>query len=269
MDFDSFKKTKIKYNKLTMNNTNNIVNNANSVNNLINNVNVVNNNQALIIYNNIITDINSNEQSETIEAFPWLFDREGKAINYTDNVNIFEAIELISHFLETKFKENPEKISTVKISEFIEIFDIANKKVTVLELYNHVSSLYKKDKEFLNKAEELLNANYIADESDEFKPFGSIGDIPFTLNQICNNLKDLKWEGIINSSRITINVVPVCANLIGYGVLMRGYVKHVYKQPLLPNLTEVERKNELLRRNRNLALFGLLGAPLTLCLLKV
>ena len=165
MDFDSFKKTKIKYNKLTMNNTNNIVNNANAVNNLINNVNVVNNNQALIIYNNIITDINSNEQSETIEAFPWLFDREGKAINYTDNVNIFEAIELISHFLETKFKENPEKISTVKISEFIEIFDIANKKVTVLELYNHVSSLYKKDKEFLNKAEELLNANYIADVS--------------------------------------------------------------------------------------------------------
>ena len=49
-----------------MNNTNNIVNNANAVNNLINNVNVVNNNQALIIYNNIITDINSNEQSETI-----------------------------------------------------------------------------------------------------------------------------------------------------------------------------------------------------------
>ena len=136
-----------------MNNTNNLVNNANAVNNLINNVNVVNNNQPLIIHNNIITDINSNEQSETIEAFPWLFDREGKAINYTDNVNIFEAIELISHFLETKFKENPEKISTVKISEFIEIFDIANKKVTVLELYNHVSSLYKKDKEFLNKSE--------------------------------------------------------------------------------------------------------------------
>ena len=115
----------------------------------------------------------------------------------------------------------------------------------------------------------VFNLAFFNFRSDVFKPFGSIGDIPFTLNQICNNLKDLKWEGIINSSRITINVVPVCANLIGYGVLMRGYVKHVYKQPLLPNLTEVERKNELLRRNRNLALFGLLGAPLTLCLLKV
>ena len=94
-----------------MNNTNNIVNNANAVNNLINNVNVVNNNQALIIHNNIITDINSNEQSETIEAFPWLFDREGKAINYTDNVNIFEAIELISHFLEKKL-ENKSYFNT-------------------------------------------------------------------------------------------------------------------------------------------------------------
>ena len=148
-----------------MNNANNIVTNANVINNIINNANVVNNNQALILYNNVIEDIKSDSMSETKDLFPWLFDREGKAINYTENVNIFEAIELISNFLEKKFKENPEKISTVKISEFIEIFDIANKKVTVLELYNHVSSLYKKDKEFLNKAEELLNANYIADVS--------------------------------------------------------------------------------------------------------
>lgn len=58
------------------------------------------------------------------------------------------------------------------------------------------------------------------------------------------------------NSQITINVVPFCSNLIGYGFIMRSYVKLLYNAHVVGN--DIERKMELVRRNRHLALFGVL-----------
>lgn len=138
--------------------------------------------------------------------------------------------------------------------------------MTVLELYNHVSSFYKEDKEFFKKAEEILIASSPEERSEVLRPLGAIGDI--TLNQLFINLKELKWESLVHNTQITINVVPFCANLVGYGIILRGYLKLVHNRPLNPNLSNLQGNLELKNRNRNLALFALMGAPITLVLLK-
>lgn len=236
------------------------------INNLLNSTDSpVNNNKALVLYENFVDQkLNSEGSSSTLEAFPWFFDANGKAIDYNKEINVFQAVEIISRFLEAKYHINPDSISGVKISQLLSKFDLENKKVTVLELYNHVSSLYNKDKEFFENTVQNLNDVSIAQNENILKPLGEYGDI--TLNQICNKLKDLKWESVVNNGVFTVNLIPFCANLVGYGFILRSYVKHVYNQPY--QKTGVDLNLQKAVRNRNLAIFSLVGAPLTLVLLK-
>ena len=53
-------------------------------------------------------------------------------------------------------------------------------------------------------------------------------------------------------------------NSIGFGLLLRSYVKYIHNKPLPQSLTGLQKEMHLKIRNRNLILFLLVGAPLTL-----
>jgi hypothetical protein len=82
-----------------------------------------------------------------------------------------------------------------KIGEILQPFS-DNKDITVIELFNHVSKLYKEDN--LNLLAKLTSDSEIFSDTiitnNSSKPFGEYGDV--TLNQIGvalkNNLKDIK-----------------------------------------------------------------------------
>ena len=216
------------------------------------------------------------------ESFPWFVDEEDKLIDYHKPLSLFNGVKLVSHYLETSYRLNKDQLSEVKITEILEPFQ-DNEKVTVLELYNHISRLYNNDKENFNKlfekgtsessnssaggdgigrGEEGIDTNTIGNLLQSEKPFGKYGDI--TINELAVSLKHLKWDEILNHGKIVVHTAPLCMNLISFSFILRGYMKYVHNKPYPRNLTLQQLTVEKNLRNRNLALFLLLGAPLTL-----
>lgn len=68
-------------------------------------------------------------------------------------------------------------------------------------------------------------------------------------------------------NHVNIDVLTVAAfatNLIGYGLMLSSYHKFVYKSPTPTGLAGVEKVQYLLKKDRNLALFASIIAPVTL-----
>lgn len=66
-----------------------------------------------------ITPISSTSYSE---SFPLLVEKNGNNIAFNEHVSIFDGVQLISRYLENRFEVDPEKLSTVKLTEILEIF---------------------------------------------------------------------------------------------------------------------------------------------------
>ena len=254
------------------------MNAANQVANLFA-LNQANQNQMAVVLANTLTleDIKELQHSSMIEDFPWLFDKEGKPINFNEKLNVFDGVKLISNLLEKKFKLKPESISQQKVSEVLNLFS-ENKEVTVLELYNHVSSIYKTDNTIFTEVFNELEANSdtldlndnsgtIGLKESRFKPFGEYGKI--RVNDLATKIWELKWSTIIHGAKLTVQVVPLCINLVGYGLIMRSYVKHDYKREFDKNLSFEVLQAQKAARNKNLAIFALICAPITLGLIKL
>ena len=232
----------------------------------------INNDKAVVLYNKLVKeDIRIEGSTDSREDFVWLFDSDGKAIDFTQHVDLFKGVQLISNFLEQIYEINPDKISDVKISEFLKIYN-TNEKLTVLDLYNHVSRLYKNEKDFfIRKTEVLTQTDVKSDEeliNKAFKPFGEIGEQPFTLNGIAKKAMELDWEFVVNSAHVSVHLVPLCVNLVGYGAMLGTYIKLIHNRPIDSGLSEAQIKIQIMNKNRNLFLFAFFGAPLTLGLIK-
>jgi hypothetical protein len=221
------------------------------------------------------------------ESFPWLLDENGEIIAYNKPINLFNGVKLISNFLSQRFDVDKNLLSEVKITELLEPFK-NNESVTVLDLFNHVSNIYKTDKDSLNLLVNKLtldsasqrssaegvdyhitsenNTNIFSTIFNSSKPFGNYGDI--TLNQIGVYLRDLKWEAVLNKTEFTFNAIPIAMNFVGFSLVLRSFMKYVHNRPFEPNITLVKRRIEEATRNRQLAAFILIGAPLTLLFLK-
>ena len=182
------------------------------------------------------------------ESFPWFVDKEGKCIDYNKPISLFNGVKLVSHFLEKRYGLNNDLISEVKITEILEPFQ-GNEKVTILDLYNHISRIYNKDKDSFNKLFEIgtsesdnssaggdgiatvgegIDTNTLGNLFNSSKPFGKYGDI--SLNEIGVSLRDLKWDVILNHGQIVVNTGPLCMNVISFSLLLRGYMKYVRTQ---------------------------------------
>ena len=101
---------------------------------------------------------------------------------------MFEGVKLISRFLETRYHVNPDLISEAPLTEILKLFK-DNKNITVSEIFDHVSKLYKEDDNFfaqkITTETENLSDNLIKDTS---RPFGQYGEV--TLNKIGVALKE-------------------------------------------------------------------------------
>jgi len=100
--------------------------------------------------------------------------------------------------------------------------------------------------------------------------FGQFGEV--TLNQIGvalkDNLKDINRESLYDRTRLTVQGLPVASNVIGYSLILKSYMKYVHNRPLDQGINTVQNNQQKMLRNRQLVLFCILGAPLTLFFLK-
>jgi len=63
---------------------------------------------------------------------------------------MFDGVQLVSRFLETRYGVNPGQISEAKLTEVLEYFK-DNKNVTVLDLYDRITKIYDEDQNFFFK----------------------------------------------------------------------------------------------------------------------
>ena len=72
-----------------------------------------------------------------------------------------------------------------------------------------------------------------------------------------------------NNGRITVNALPTVMNGVSFGIVMRSYFRYVHNRPFAADLSVEQKAKELKFRNRSLAAFAIIGAPLTVYLLRI
>ena len=210
--------------------------------------------------------------SRSAKSLPWLVDEEGKILDYTKPLKLFNGVKIISCFLESRSKMDPNLISNAKLTEILEFFN-TNNTVSVLELYNHVSKIYKEDESSFSKQltseTDKFSDNLLTVESNTTKPFYPYGEITF--NQLCfaqkENIPDINWGFVYNLTKLTVHGLPVAVNVIGYSIMIITYMKYVHNRPIDKGLSPKQMENTKIMRNRQLGLFCLIGAPITMFLL--
>ena len=70
------------------------------------------------------------------------------------------------------------------------------------------------------------------------------------------------------NTRLTIHGVPVAMNAISYGLLLKTYMKYVHNRPMEAGYTPSQIKLKQALRNKQLGLFCIIGAPLSMLLLR-
>lgn len=216
---------------------------------------------AAIIEKNLIKD---NDISSIADSFPWFYDSNGDKIDYNADIRLFKGIELISNFLEKKHRFDTSTVSEVILSDILKPFE--NKKnVTVLELYNHVSSLYTNGKikdtvisEIENESKEIMEGEKFSEI--ESKPLGEFGEV--TINQLINKTKEHNWVALYKNVEITENAVPMALNLISYGFVLNAYAKHVHRTPAPSHYNALQLQAFQRAKVSRLIFFSAVWAPL-------
>nr|WVH38206.1 hypothetical protein [Trametes cingulata] len=204
----------------------------------------VNNEMALAIIDQDFLKRNllESKSSETSEVFPWFIDDGGHIIDLKKNLNVFEAVEVISHI---KKKYDVDTDSTIKIK----LDEMTKEESNRITAYN------------------LSNTLMVENKQELFKALGSFGEK--SLNEFSRYILNLKWETILSKGQVTIHAIPSLLNFVSYGVMVRSYMKHVHNRPLPRGLNEKELNTIKKSRNIQLALFSLIGAPIGLVLVKM
>lgn len=71
-------------------------------------------------------------------------DENGNKIDCDLPIRVFDGVKLIARYLETRHLVNPDLITEATLTEILKLFK-ENENITVAELFDHVTSLYKKD----------------------------------------------------------------------------------------------------------------------------
>lgn len=218
---------------------------------------------------------NSDDSVSSYDSnFPWLMDENNQILDYNKQIDVFKGVKMISYYLEKRFDLDKDQISNVKISELLEPFK-DNNNVTVLELFNHFGNIYNNNKDSLikdliqdttksltlNKMSSVENASM-----STLKPLGTFGDT--TLNEVSVSLLNLRWDLILNNAKLTIHAAPLAMNLLSYTFFIKGYMKYVHNRPYDFGPYAASLPKQQRQRNIRLAIFSLVGAPLTLCFIK-
>ena len=78
----------------------------------------------LVPYTNVSKESQESDisLSSYTEAFPWLLDENGKALDYNKRVGLFDGIKVMSNYINTRYNVNPNLISESKLSEILKPF---------------------------------------------------------------------------------------------------------------------------------------------------
>lgn len=217
-----------------------------------------------------------NTDMPTIDIPKELQNEFGLRLECTHPISMFDGVKIISRYLELKHNIDPETISETKITEILKIFDKGT--VTAEDLFQHMNDLFEKDKEFYidklktetKNLSEKLSENLISEDS---KPFGQYGEI--TLNQLGIKLKenfkhlnDIRWDLVYDNAKLTVHALPTAVHAVGYGLVIKTYINKVHNRPIETGLSNSELNLIKIRRNKELAFFCVLGAPLVMSLLR-
>jgi hypothetical protein len=69
-------------------------------------------------------------------------------------------------------------------------------------------------------------------------------------------------------TKLTIHGAPVAVNAISYALFLKSYMKFVHNRPMEKGLNASQLEIRKLGRNRQLGIFCIIGAPLTMLLLR-
>jgi hypothetical protein len=211
------------------------------------------------------------------ESFPWFVDDEGRPIDFNKPIAVFNGVKLISKYLETRYRADPNLISEAKISDLLELFK-DNKTVTVYDLFGHVDKKFREDRgsfseKLSNETEPLTTMlpdssnTSLTNSSKTSKPLGEYGEV--SLNKIGVFLKEnLNWEFVCDKTRVTVHGIPAAVSAISYGLIIKGYIKYAKNRPVEIGLSPKQLECRQIMRNRQCGLFFLFGAPLTLFLMR-
>lgn len=50
-------------------------------------------------------------------------------------------------------------------------------------------------------------------------------------------LKNINWDFLYNQKKLTVHGIPVAMNAIGYGLMIKSYIRSVHNRPLGAGLT--------------------------------
>lgn len=246
------------------------------INAQMNQQNVVNNMQVVPFGENpsreeILDSMSDCSISDMATVFPWFLDENGKIIDFNKSIKLFNGIKIISIYLEKKLGMDTTLIPEGKLSELIEPF-LKDEKISVLELLNHIRKKINSDKDFLNSLSENLNSysstvsENVVDPNSNINSPKALSD--YTLGETYSYIKNLNWKFMLNNTEITLNTIPMAVNLFSYGLVMRCYMKLVYNRPYPVGISAVERMKLNAIRERKLAIFAFLGAPVVIVILR-
>jgi hypothetical protein len=158
-------------------------------------------------------------------------------------------------------------VPETKLSEILEPFKDEN-SVSVLELFKHLEDKFNSDKDYFYSLQNHM-VNVSDSDSSVLKaedsllsstqPFGELGETTF--NQAAVYFRNLELEKVFNTVQVSVNVVPLVTNLIGFRLLLKSYMKYVHNRPYRGNISVLERMTQESIRNRQLTLFLCVGAP--------
>lgn len=238
------------------------------------------------IFSDSTGDTSSNSPySSYSEAFPWLCDEEGKPLDTGKPIDLLKGVVYVTRYLELRYGVDMGKVSEYGIRDLLHPF-FEGKVVSTFSLFKHVSDLHKN-----NRFTDLVTStSTVKSETDQVETgegaaiaegvlapgskipqyLGSYGE--HTLNETIHQALEAKWDFFYNSAKLSVNLVPTAANIVGYGLIVKTFVKHIHNRPYsaetLADKTGKKLKRALFYRNQQLLAFTVLGAPLVLLLTK-
>lgn len=220
---------------------------------------------------------NWNNDTPTIDIPLELQVQFGLRIDHTHPISMFDGVEIVSKYLELKHNIAPETISESKLTEIWQIFEKGT--VTAEDLFEHMNNQFEKNKEFYIdklKTETINLSEKISENSinKDSKPFGQYGEV--TLNELGQNLKenlkhlnDIRWDLVYDNTKFTVHALPAVGGVFSYSLILKTYLNRVHNRPFDITLSKSEINYQRIVRNKQLAFFFVIGAPLVMSMLRV
>jgi cytochrome c oxidase subunit 2 len=223
--------------------------------------------------NNLEEDLKITSVSESStyeESFPW-FVKDGKIINYEENISLEKGVEVAAHFLKKRENFSEDDICKLKLSELIKPW-AEGKDTTVIQFLNYLSNLIDKDKNILMKSSFLPESNDTSSTASlplrmlgkevvlplKERPLGEIGDL--TLNQIFSKFNGFNLP--VGNITMTVEAFKFVPTILIYRGIVNAYINSSWPLDIINKMEPKLREEHLIRRGHATRLWACYFAPI-------